>query len=136
MDTNQKFSLVCELSQCLSVDYSLTQNPHHVKDETKSIWELNVASRVPVCNLQIVIDRAPQTEPGSGLEVPERGMVLGSPGQSQWRCYGDGCGAMEFWPLYFFLGFLPTPGGIPQPSVLTSILVVLEWYWSEVRALV
>ena len=42
----------------------------------KSIWELNVASRVPACNLQIVIDRAPQTEPGSGLEVPERGMVL------------------------------------------------------------
>lgn len=43
---------------------------------------------------------------------------------------------MEFWPLYFFLGFLPTPGGIPQPSVLTSILVVLEWYRSEVQALV
>lgn len=36
----------------------------------------------------------------------------------------------------FFLGFLPTPAGILQLSVLSSILVALEWYWSEVPALV
>lgn len=102
----------------------------------KSIWELNVDSGVLACNLQIVIDRAPQTEPGSGLEVPERGLVLGCPGPIsvevlQRRMWSHGVLAS-----IFFLGFLPTPGGIPQPSMLTSILVALEWYWSEVPALV
>lgn len=85
------------------------------------------------CNLQIVIDRAHQTGPGSDLEVSE-GMVLGSKDNLSGGAMEMGVEPWSSGPILSW-DFCHSLVAFHSRSVLTSILVVLEWYWSEVTGL-